>query len=250
MGVMPSPITGSAGNIEFLLHARHTAAPAAGARRPGPTVGPWWTAPSPRPTGRGTGVAHGPIAFYTHPDPPRRPRWPSRAAAWLADHGHRSITALRADGSVSIDGADLLVSLGGDGTLLRAVVAALDTGIPVLASTSAGSATSPWWSRRISSTRSAAFLAGTHQVEERMTLEVTVTGPDGRAARPTHGPQRGHRGEDGARAHRPHRHPDRRPPLRDLRRRRPAGVDAHRIHGLQPLGPGPRPLARACGPSW
>ena len=31
MGVMPSPITGSAGNVEFLVHAR---TPLAGRRRP------------------------------------------------------------------------------------------------------------------------------------------------------------------------------------------------------------------------
>src|SRR5271154_5078143 len=72
------------------------------------------------------------IAFYTHPDRPEAASMAERAAGWLADHGHRSIPALDADGSVSIDGADLVVSLGGDGTLLRAVVSTLDTGIPVL----------------------------------------------------------------------------------------------------------------------
>ncbi len=33
MGVMPSPITGSAGNLEFLLHAR---TPSSGPDEPGP----------------------------------------------------------------------------------------------------------------------------------------------------------------------------------------------------------------------
>ena len=80
---------------------------------------------------------------------------------------------------MSIDGADLLVSLGGDGTLLRAVVAALRPACPSSGSTSAGSATSPRSSPRTWRTRWPRFLAGTHQVEERMTLEVVVPDADG-----------------------------------------------------------------------
>jgi NAD kinase len=70
------------------------------------------------------------IAFYTHPLRPEAATLAERAAAWLAGEGHQSMSALQPDGSVSVDGADLLVSLGGDGTLLRSVEAALAGGIP------------------------------------------------------------------------------------------------------------------------
>jgi len=119
------------------------------------------------------------IAFYTHPDRPEAAELAERAAAWLADRGHRSIAALGADGSVAIDGADLLVSLGGDGTLLRAVVAALDLGIPVLGVNIGRLGYLTLVEPKDLESALAAFLDDTHQVEERMTLEVTVTGADG-----------------------------------------------------------------------
>ncbi len=102
-----------------------------------------------------------------------------RATRWLTDQGHRSISALQTDGSVSIDGADLLVSLGGDGTLLRAVVAALDTGVPVLGVNIGRLGYLTQVEPKDLESALAAFLGGTHQVEERMTLEVVVSGSDG-----------------------------------------------------------------------
>ena len=124
------------------------------------------------------------IAFYTHPDRPEAAALADRAAGWLADRGHRSISALGADGSVSIDGADLLVSLGGDGTLLRAVVAALDTGIPVLGVNIGRLGYLTLVEPKDLESALAAFVDGTYQVEERMTLEVAVT----RARRPSRWP--------------------------------------------------------------
>ncbi len=120
------------------------------------------------------------IAFYLHPSRVEATSLAERATRWLTAQGHQSISALQPDGSVSIDGADLLVSLGGDGTLLRAVVAALPAGVPVLGVNIGrlGYLTQVEPSDLEDSL--AGFLAGTHQVEERMTLEVTVTGPDGR----------------------------------------------------------------------
>jgi NAD+ kinase len=121
------------------------------------------------------------IAFYTHPLRQEAVALAERAAAWLAAEGHRSMSALRPDGSVSVDGADLLVSLGGDGTLLRSVEAALAGGVPVLGVNIGhlGYLTPvepPGLEAAL-----AAFLSGSHQVEERMTLSVTAAGPDGRA---------------------------------------------------------------------
>ncbi|MGD0393693.1 MAG: NAD(+)/NADH kinase [Acidimicrobiales bacterium] len=119
------------------------------------------------------------IAFYTHPDRPEAVALAGRATSWLTDQGHRSISALQTDGSVAIDGADLLVSLGGDGTLLRAVVAALETGVPVLGVNIGRLGYLTQVEPKDLESALAAFLGGTHQVEERMTLEVVVRGSDG-----------------------------------------------------------------------
>jgi NAD+ kinase len=119
------------------------------------------------------------IAFYTHPLRPEAATVAERAAAWLAGQGHRSMSALQPDGSVSVDGADLLVSLGGDGTLLRSVEAALAGGIPVLG---VNIGRLGYLTQVVPSgleAAMAAFLSGSHQVEERMTLSVRVTGPSG-----------------------------------------------------------------------
>jgi NAD+ kinase len=120
------------------------------------------------------------IAFYTHPSRPEATSLAKRAAGWLAGQGHQSVSALGSDGPVSIDGADLLVSLGGDGTLLRAVDAALATGTPVLGVNIGRLGYLTQVEPNDLESALARFLAGTHQVEERMTLEVTVNGPGGR----------------------------------------------------------------------
>lgn len=114
------------------------------------------------------------IAFSTHPERPDATVLAERAAAWLADRGHRSMPAFAPDGSSILDGADLLVSLGGDGTLLRAVDAALVTGIPVLGVNigSLGYLTQVEPADLEGALEQ--FLAGTHHIEERMTLEVIV----------------------------------------------------------------------------
>ena len=119
------------------------------------------------------------IAFYTHPFRPEAAALAERAGTWLAEQGHRSVPAIGPDGSVSVDGADLLVSLGGDGTLLRAVEAALAGGIPVLGVNIGRLGYLTQVEPSGLEEALAAFLAGTHQVEERMTLAVHVTGPDG-----------------------------------------------------------------------
>ncbi len=119
------------------------------------------------------------IAFLTNPDRPDATPLVDRATAWLVGQGHKSMSALRADGSVAIDGADLLVSLGGDGTLLRAVMAALDTGIPVLGVNIGRLGFLTLVEPDDLESALAAFVNGTYRVEERMTLEVTVRGAGG-----------------------------------------------------------------------
>jgi NAD+ kinase len=119
------------------------------------------------------------IAFYTHPLRPEAATLAERAAAWLAGEGHQSMSALQPDGSVSVDGADLLVSLGGDGTLLRSVEAALAGGIPVLGVNIGRLGYLTQVEPAGLEAALAAFIAGSHQVEERMTLSVRVTGSGG-----------------------------------------------------------------------
>jgi NAD+ kinase len=120
------------------------------------------------------------IAFSTHPERPDAIVLAERTAAWLAERGHRSVAAFADDGSSTLDGADLVVSLGGDGTLLRAVDAALVTGIPVLGVNigSLGYLTQVEPADLEGALQR--FLSGTHHVEERMTLEVIVEDGEGR----------------------------------------------------------------------
>ncbi len=119
------------------------------------------------------------VAFYTHPDRPEAAALAERAGGWLAGRGHRSVSALGPDGTVSIEGADLLVSLGGDGTLLRSVEAALTADIPVLGVNIGRLGYLTQVEPDDLEHALERFLAGTYQVEERMSLEVTVHGPDG-----------------------------------------------------------------------
>jgi NAD+ kinase len=120
------------------------------------------------------------IAFSTHPERPEAGVLAERTAKWLTERGHRAVDAFAPDGSHSLDGVDLVVSLGGDGTLLRAVDAALVSGIPVLGINigSLGYLTQvepPDLEEALDR-----FLGGTHHVEERMTLDVSVEDADGR----------------------------------------------------------------------
>jgi NAD+ kinase len=119
------------------------------------------------------------IAFYAHPLRPEATALAERAGQWLAAQGHRSMRALGPDGTLTVDGADLLVSLGGDGTLLRSVEAALAGGIPVLGVNIGRLGYLTQVEPGDLEEALAAFVTGAHQVEERMTLSVTVTGPDG-----------------------------------------------------------------------
>jgi NAD+ kinase len=119
------------------------------------------------------------IAFHANSQRPEATALSERAATWLAERGHQSVSALQPDGSVSADGADLLVSLGGDGTLLRSVEAALAKGIPVLGVNIGRLGYLTQVEPSGLEEALAGFLSGSHQVEERMTLSVVVTGPDG-----------------------------------------------------------------------
>jgi NAD+ kinase len=119
------------------------------------------------------------IAFYVHPTRPEAAALAERASDWLVSRGHEVQAALAPDGSVSVEGADLLVSLGGDGTLLRAVDSALAASVPVMGVNLGllGYLTEIEPSGLEDAL--ARFLDGRYQVEERMTLAVTVHHTDG-----------------------------------------------------------------------
>ena len=119
------------------------------------------------------------IGFYIRPDRPEAEALAERASAWLLAAGHEAFTALAPDGTASVDGADLLVSLGGDGTLLRAVDSAMATSVPVMGVNLGhlGYLTEVEPSGLEEALQR--FLDGQFEVEERMTLAVAVHGPDG-----------------------------------------------------------------------
>lgn len=119
------------------------------------------------------------VAFYSRPDREEAVLLAARAAAWLAERGHRTIDAQHNGDADSIAEADLLVSLGGDGTLLRAVHLATAAGVPVMGVNIGrlGYLTQVEPSGLVGALEG--FLASRHQVEERMTLRVTATAPDG-----------------------------------------------------------------------
>lgn len=119
------------------------------------------------------------IAFSVHPTRPEAAALAVRATEWLTSRGHEVTAALRADGTVSVDGADLLVSLGGDGTLLRAVASALAASVPVMGVNLGllGYLTEVEPDGLEEALER--FLDGRFEVEERMTLAVTVRAADG-----------------------------------------------------------------------
>ncbi|HLH28685.1 MAG TPA: NAD(+)/NADH kinase, partial [Acidimicrobiales bacterium] len=119
------------------------------------------------------------IAFYLHPERPEAKAVSERAGSWLAAHGHRAVPADGPDGAAEVAGCDLLVSLGGDGTLLRAVERAVPAGVPVLGVNFGHLGYLTQEEPEGLEAALARFLRGDYEVEERMTMAVSVRGPDG-----------------------------------------------------------------------
>lgn len=119
------------------------------------------------------------IALYPHPLRPEAARLAEQTSAWLVEQGHKAVVAAPPDQVLPAEAADLLVSLGGDGTLLRSVDAALATGIPVLGVNIGRLGYLTQAEPGELQEALTRFLAGDYEVEERMTLSVTVTGPEG-----------------------------------------------------------------------
>lgn len=133
------------------------------------------------------------VGFVVHAGRPTAARAADRTVAWLEAHGHRG-RLLRIDGP---DGAfpppaagsppdDLVVSLGGDGTMLRSVGLACAAGTPVLGVNfgTLGYLTVVEPDDIVPALQR--FLAGDYTIESRMTLDVSVGSDDGAAPPATH----------------------------------------------------------------
>ena len=112
------------------------------------------------------------FAFLVHPNRPEAAAIAADASDWLVSRGHSVVgVELGSDGS-GMEDVDLVVSCGGDGNLLRAVSATVASRVPILGVNIGhlGYLTQCEPSDLVPALEM--FLAGQHQVEERMTLEV------------------------------------------------------------------------------
>lgn len=123
------------------------------------------------------------VALFLHHGRPQAVERARRAAAWLEERG-RDVRLLPADADAAdlsplacaldslVDGLELAVSLGGDGTMLRAVDAVGAAEVPVLGVNIGhlGYLTAVESDDLL--TALDRFLAGDYEIEERMTLEV------------------------------------------------------------------------------
>jgi len=114
------------------------------------------------------------IGLVSHPDRPQALELRAQVAAVLTEHGIEVRTPDAAHASTFADGLDVVVSLGGDGTMLRAVDLAYEAGVPVLGVnvgqlgylTEVEPQDLPAALERV--------VVGDYEVTERMVLEITV----------------------------------------------------------------------------
>lgn len=110
------------------------------------------------------------VAFVPHPDRPAAGELAADAAAWLAARGHDS-TVLGADDA--LPDVDLVVSLGGDGTMLHSIALIGARAIPVLGVNIGhlGYLTDVDPDQVLTALER--YFAGEHRLEKRMVLDVT-----------------------------------------------------------------------------
>ncbi len=124
------------------------------------------------------------IALAAHAARPRAVQVARETAAWLEAEGHKAVLLPEVTpGPVpprSLPEIDLLVSLGGDGTMLRTVGMVVGSGVPVLGVNFGNfgylTAAEPDGLRQAVKR----FLAGDYQLERRMTVDARLLGPGGR----------------------------------------------------------------------
>jgi NAD+ kinase len=118
------------------------------------------------------------IGFAPHADRPSVVEVATSTAAWLQSEGHTAIVlpevGPRQDKPEGIDEFDLLVSLGGDGTMLRTVGLVIGAGVPVLGINFGAfgylTAAEPDGLRRAIER----FLAGDYTLARRMTVDARI----------------------------------------------------------------------------
>jgi NAD+ kinase len=114
------------------------------------------------------------VAFVVHAGRPDAVVVAEDAAAWLRARGHEARLTVSEDGAEALQGVDLAVSLGGDGTMLRTVELAHGAGVPILGVNLGHlgylTAVEPSGLRHALEQ----FLAGDYGVHERMTLDVSL----------------------------------------------------------------------------
>ena len=131
------------------------------------------------------------VALVVHPIRPRAAEIAVSASAWLQERGHTvrmpkedadavGLPALGTGGGDLGEGLDVVVTLGGDGTILRAVQMVCRYGTPVLGVNLGrlGYLTAVEPDDVIPSLER--YLTGSYRVEDRMMLAVTVERGDGR----------------------------------------------------------------------
>ncbi|MDP9073281.1 MAG: NAD(+)/NADH kinase [Actinomycetota bacterium] len=120
------------------------------------------------------------IGFVPHPQRPEAIECAESTAEWLRAEGHQArllyapAAQLDERGMAALDGLDLAVSLGGDGTMLRTVDLVVSRGIPVLGVNLGhlGYLTEVGPLDLCSALKR--FLAGDFRLEHRMTLAVEI----------------------------------------------------------------------------
>jgi NAD+ kinase len=118
------------------------------------------------------------VAFVVHPERPIAAELADRAGQWLKAHGHTVVSvvpSLRHGDGLDGEDVDLAVSLGGDGTMLRTVAMAAGRGIPILGVNLGQLGYLTEVEPAALEDALERFAAGDYRIEERMTLEVTVT---------------------------------------------------------------------------
>ncbi|MEY2399213.1 MAG: kinase [Actinomycetota bacterium] len=110
------------------------------------------------------------VAFVVHPDRVVGPQLAHEASAWLDTNGHASLVVTPGD---ALPDVDLVVSLGGDGTMLHSIALVGGRRIPVLGVNLGhlGYLTEVEPAALIGAL--GRFFAGEHRLEMRMTLDVS-----------------------------------------------------------------------------
>jgi NAD+ kinase len=120
------------------------------------------------------------IAFLVHPERPEAAVLAASASAWLESQGHKVVMPdgdwePQEQATPALDGADLAVSLGGDGTMLRTVNLAWAAEVPVLGVNLGRLGYLTEVEPAGLELALERFLVGEYEIEERMMLEVTWT---------------------------------------------------------------------------